>query len=474
MKKILFYISFICLLLAPVSIQAISSDYQDVLSSVIDVSSNKEKVTIYLFHGDGCPHCAEEIKKLDELKNIYRDNIEIKKYEVWYNSDNNNLMLQAKDKFNVKQAGVPFTVIGDKSFIGYNSTVGREIEEAIQLYIGEEVINNNINFGKIVENARIALKEYITYGGKENDKVYSDLKISKKAYEDAVMKTDYLATEELTANEVKLKILKDLEIKLQEDIDNINNRIIDLPIIGKKVISGIFIPIVAIVLGLVDGFNPCAMWILLFIINMLFNMKDKKRMWILGITFLFTSALVYFLAMLGLKGALSFLAVGIVQKIIALVAIVGGFVNLNSFRKDLIKKDNGCNVIDNKKRKKILTKIRKFTSEKSFVLALVGVIALALSVNIVELACSAGFPTIFISILTFNNVPLAMSILYMLIYIIFYLLDDLIIFVIAMITLEVTGISTKYNKYSHLIGGILMLIMGILLIFKPEWLMFNF
>lgn len=62
----------------------------------------------------------------------------------------------------------------------------------------------------------------------------------------------------------------------------------------------------------------------------------------------------------------------------------------------------------------------------------------------------------------------------MLIYILFYLLDDLIIFIIAMITLEVTGISTKYNKYSHLIGGILMLIMGVLLIFKPEWLMFNF
>ena len=247
-----------------------------------------------------------------------------------------------------------------------------------------------------------------------------------------------------------------------------------LPLLGKIDVKNYSIFLIALVLGLIDGFNPCAMWILLFIINMLFNMKDKKRMWVLGITFLFTSALVYFLAMLGLKGVLSFLAVGIVQKIIALVAIVGGFVNLNSFRKDLIKKDNGCNVIDNKKRKKILTKIRKFTSEKSFVLALVGVIALALSVNIVELACSAGFPTIFISILTFNNVPLAMSILYMLIYIIFYLLDDLIIFVIAMITLEVTGISTKYNKYSHLIGGILMLIMGILLIFKPEWLMFNF
>ena len=54
------------------------------------------------------------------------------------------------------------------------------------------------------------------------------------------------------------------------------------------------------------------------------------------------------------------------------------------------------------------------------------------------------------------------------------MLDDLIIFIVAVKTFELGGISTKYSKYSHLIGGILMLIIGILLIVKPEWLMFNF
>jgi hypothetical protein len=62
----------------------------------------------------------------------------------------------------------------------------------------------------------------------------------------------------------------------------------------------------------------------------------------------------------------------------------------------------------------------------------------------------------------------------MLIYILFFLIDDIIVFVIAMVTLNVTGISTKYTKYSHLVGGIIMLIIGLLLIIKPEILMFNF
>lgn len=474
MKKILCYIGIIIFLLIPFSTKALSREYEDVLSSEIDVKSNSEKVTIYFFHGDGCPHCAEESKKIEELLKDYGNYVDVKKYEVWNSSSNNKLMLKAKDYFSVSQSGVPFTVIGDKYFLGYNSSIGKEIENAIRLYLGKEIIDTEINFGEIVEEARLTLKEYVKYGGKETDKVYTDLNGSKQAYEDAVMKTDYVGTDNLTASEVKLKILKELKSNLQDDLNAINKKVIDLPIIGKKLINDTYIPIVAVILGFVDGFNPCAMWILLFIINMLFNMKNKKRMWILGITFLFTSAFVYFLAMLGLKSILSIFAVGIVQKFIALIAIIGGLVNLNSFRKDINKKDDGCNVVDAKKRKKLLTKIRKFTNEKSFILALLGVITLALSVNIVELACSAGFPTIFISILEINNVSLITSIIYMIIYIFFYLLDDLIIFIVAMITLEVTGISTKYNKYSHLIGGILMIGIGILLIFKPEWLMFNF
>lgn len=453
-------------MLFPITSNALSNDYKDVLSSVINVESNKDKVTIYFFHGDGCPHCAEENIKLNELLKKYSKDIEIKKYEVWNSSFNNNLMLKAKEYFSVNQSGVPFTVIGDKYFLGYNGTIGREIEESIQHYLGQEIKLPEIGFGKIVEEARVILQDYLNYGGKETDKVYINLRNSKLEYEDAIINADHNNTSEEELNALK--------VELQENIDNVNKRIVELPFIGKKVIKGIYIPAIAVILGFVDGFNPCAMWILLFIINMLFNMKNKKRMWILGITFLFTSALVYFLAMLGLKSVLSIFAVGIVQKFIAIIALIGGLVNLNSFRKDITKKDNGCNVVDAKKRKKLLSKIRKFTTEKSFVLALIGVVTLALSVNVVELACSAGFPTIFISILEINNVSFASSIIYMLIYILFYLLDDLIIFIIAMITLEVTGISTKYNKYCHLIGGLLMIFIGILLIFKPEWLMFNF
>jgi cytochrome c biogenesis protein CcdA len=118
--------------------------------------------------------------------------------------------------------------------------------------------------------------------------------------------------------------------------------------------------------------------------------------------------------------------------------------------------------------------MKKFTTEQNLILSLIGVITLAASVNLVELACSAGFPTIFITILELNNVGMFAKVLYILIYILFFLVDDIVVFVVAMKTLEISGVTTKYNKYSHLVGGILMILIGLLLIFKPEWIMLNF
>jgi cytochrome c biogenesis protein CcdA len=214
------------------------------------------------------------------------------------------------------------------------------------------------------------------------------------------------------------------------------------------------------------------MWVLLFLISVLIGMKDRRRMWAIGLTFLLTSAFVYLLIMLSwISIAVKITTIVWVRNVIAVIAVIGGVINLKSFFKS---NDSGCEVVDDKKRKNIFKKIRKFTSEKSFFLALIGVMGLAISVNLVELACSAGLPLVFSELLALNNTSSFMKFMYTLVYIFFFLIDDLVVFLIAMFTMKVTGISTKYNKFSHLIGGIIMLVVGILLIFKPGLLMFNF
>ena len=268
------------------------------------------------------------------------------------------------------------------------------------------------------------------------------------------------------------------KIEEQKKIDNEENKEetskMKVPLLGSIDVKKFSLPLIAISIGLVDGFNPCSMWVLIFLISMLIGMKNRKRMWIIGLTFLLTSALIYLLFMASwLQVTLKLSQIRFVQILIALVALIGAFVNLNSFRKER-KKDAGCQVVDKEKRKSIINRIQKFTKEKNLIPALVGTILLAVSINFVELACSAGLPLLFTQILALNNLTTPLYALYMILYIIAYLLDDIIVFVVAMITLKITGMTNKYNKYSHLIGGIIMLVIGLLMILKPEWIMMNF
>ncbi len=412
-KYLLTFLLVISFLIFPQLVNA--KQFEDKIYDIVG-EKKSETVTIYFFHSDTCSHCKAEKEFLESIKKDY-PNLVIRSYEV-SSSTNYDYMKIAKDRMGSTSTGVPFTVIGDEFFNGYMASIGSRMKATLDSYY-----NDN--------------------------------------------------TEVETPTLEEPKEEKDEEPKLEkkEETKKEENTEYDIPLLGKIDAKEASIPLIAIILGFIDGFNPCALWILLFLINMLFNMKNRKKMWLLGTTFLVTSAFVYFLAMLGLSVVLSFAAITWVRRIIALVAIIGGVLNLRSY---LTAKEDGCHVVDEKKRKKYFTKIKALTAEQNLLIALIGIIVLAVSVNLVELACSAGFPTIFITILELNNIDGLMKIGYILIYILFFLIDDLAIFIIAMLTLKISGVTTKYSKLAHLVGGIIMIVIGLLLIFKPEWIMLNF
>lgn len=397
-----------------------------IIISIIFISTNvnakeTDNLTLYVFKGDGCPHCKAEMDYLDTIKDKYA-NLEIKEYEVWYDDDNASLLTKVESYFNIKRSGVPTTIIGNTVIQGYQneSSTRKKIERAINFY-------------------------------EEND--YKDIVKEIKAG---------IATK----NTKKPDKFQEEETKLDKETS------VKAPIVGNVNLKDVSLLTSAVILGLIDGFNPCAMWILLFLISALIGMKDRKRMWTLGLTFLITSGLVYMLIMLSwISIAVKITTVVWIRNIIAIIALIGAILNLKSFIKS---KNSGCEIVDSKKRKNIFSKIKKFTSEKSFILAFLGIIGLAISVNLVELACSAGLPLIFTELLAINNVSGFIKFIYIGIYIIFFLIDDIIVFTISMYTMKATVISTKYGKYSHLIGGLIMLLIGLLLIIKPEWLMFQF
>lgn len=378
--------------------------------------ADSNKINIYLFYGESCPHC----KELEEFLEPYlkeNENVILNKYEVWNDKDNQEKLNEVRKILNDNSNGVPYLVIGNNVITGYDSE------------FTPERIKNTINYYQNIEyKDKVGIYLGTTTEEKENEK--NDI----KKYED-------------------------------EEIN--------IPILGKKKGKEVPILISAIIIGLVDGFNPCAMWILIFLISMLLGIKDKKRKWILGITFLLSSAVVYFLFLISWLNLAVFLnKIIFIRMGISLIAVFFGLLTILKFF--FVHEEDGCEVVDQKRRKKIITSIKKIVKEKSFVLAILGIIVLAVSVNIIELLCSLGLPVMFTQILTINGLSKTSQIIYSIIYVIFFLIDDIIVFFIAMKTLEIKAISNKFGKYSHLIGGIIMLIIGFLMLYKPEWLMFNF
>ncbi len=382
-----------------------------VLIFTYTITVSAKNVDVYLFHSNTCPHCAEEKEYLENIKDDVGINIHY--YEV---NENPKAIEQVRKKLNIDNSYVPLTVIGSDYLIGFGDNTKDEIKNIIDAYRNTnycsavKVISNDGNIEKCIN---------------QNKGIYTESEEKK------------------------------------------------IPLLGKVNIKEVSLPLISIVIGFVDGFNPCAMWVLIFLISMLFNMKNRKKMWILGLTFIFFSALVYLFFMLSWLKLASTIISTWFKYIIALVALIGSYINIRSYLKDR-KKDAGCQVTSSTKRKKIMTKIKKIINEKSFILALFGIMALAFSINLIELACSAGLPVLFTQILAINNLSVFEYSLYIFLYLLFFIIDDLIIFIIAMVTLKITGISNKYTKYSHLIGGIIMFIIGILMAFKTDWLMFNF
>jgi len=380
-----------------------------------DSTTVDESVNIYFFWGVGCPHCEKEKEYLKELKKNYPQ-VNVLDFEVWNNKENLDLMTQFAKTLGVDVRGVPFTVVGDHHIEGWLSDeyTGRQLEEAVSC--------------ALAKGCQDLGKGLITQEGQDEDG------------------------------------------KKNSDIVGIPEKM-DLPLIGEIETKDFSLPLLTILLGFVDGFNPCAMWTLVFLIGLLLGLKDRKRMWVLGIVFIFTSAFVYFLFMAAWLNFILFIGmVNWVRMLIGLVALLGGGYSLREF---WVNKNGSCKVTNKGNRKEVFEKLKMITKKKSFWLAIGGIILLAFAVNLVEAICSAGIPAVYTQILSLNNLSTLEYYLYILLYIFFFMLDDLIVFFVAMTTLRMTGANSKYSRLSSLIGGVLMVLVGLLLIFKPEWLMFG-
>jgi len=391
------------------------------------IYADEGRVNLYLFWSRTCPHCAREKAFLEKISPDY-PYLKIYKFEI-SDRQNANLMKKVGESMEIDTSGVPLTLIGNYNISGY--------------------FNDEIT-GKQILSYVEELKE-------KGDPDTVGLIISENSIKPENQNSPTIPP-----------------LESEKNVSQSENKIPDqlpIPIIGNINTKDVSLPLLTILIAAIDGFNPCAMWTLLFLISLLLGMKDKKRMWILGGAFIVSSAAVYFLFLSAWLNLFLFLGFIVwVRTAIGIIALGSGGYYLYDFAKN---KSGGCSVTGDPKRKKIFEKLKSITQRKEFLLALIGIITLAFAVNLVELICSAGLPAIYTQVLSLADLPRWQYYLYLLLYILVFMFDDLFIFFTAMLTLQITGIQSKYSRYSHLIGGILMAIIGLLMLFKPELLMFS-
>ena len=390
-------------------------------------NSQAKKVKIEYFGRKDCKNCANLEKFLKELS-TKRDDFEYVEHKIDESKEEKVFFDETTLKLKLVK-GTPIIYIDGHIIQGFNTadTTGKEIE-------------NLINSAKAKDKI-LTLKEYLESGQTGN--------VSSNG---AVCTGD-------TVCEVP-GLTKGAE----------NQVLVNIPIINKTVdLTNYSLLTMSIILGTIDGFNPCAMWVLVLFLTALIAVGNKVKMFRVAGLFILAEAVMYFFILNAWIYAWDF--VGLDKWVTPLVGIVGIIGGIFFIRNYLKKGDTlECEVTDFEQRAKISKKIKDIANKPFTLLTALAIIGLALSVNVIEFACSVGIPQTYTKILQINEVPFWTRQFYTFIYIIGYMIDDIIVFGFALMSVNKLQLTTKYSKWVNLFGGILMIILGLIMLIKPSLL----
>lgn len=245
----------------------------------------------------------------------------------------------------------------------------------------------------------------------------------------------------------------------------------DLPILGVVDLKSFSLVTLSVVLGTIDGFNPCAMWVLITFLVLLSQAGSKRRMVVMAGIFILAEAIMYNLILNVWYKTWDFVALDqIVTPLVGGVALGGGLFFLYRWYKNrtvaLV-----CDISSIDRQTKTVNKIKALINQPLTLGTLGAIILIAFSVNIIEFACSIGIPQAYTKILDLNMLSFIERQFYILIYTAGYMLDDLVVFGLAIwgfSKLEAHG--HKFAQLSLLLGGALMVILGVILVFNPNLL----
>ena len=244
---------------------------------------------------------------------------------------------------------------------------------------------------------------------------------------------------------------------------------IDVPFVGAVDLGHRSLWLSTSLIALVDGFNPCSLWVLALLLAVVINTRSRRRVLLVGLTFLTVTAAVYALFIAGLFSIFSF--VGYLTWIRVAVALLAlGFAVINL--KDYVAYKRGISLtIDDAHKPGIYRRIRGVMNARASLPATIAASAgMALGVTLVELPCTAGLPVLWTSLLTDAGVTTATFGALLGLYMVIYLLDELLVFGAVVVTMRAARIEEREGRVLKLVGGAVMLALALVMLFWPRTL----
>lgn len=380
-------------------------------------------VVVYMFWGEGCPHCAAAKVWFEEITPQYPE-IEFRYYEIYNSVENQEKFVKMADAYGFQAWGVPTIFIGDNYWEGYAESLNAEIEDVIQRCIANGC--KDAGAGIIVPAVTQPASPIAT-------------------------------------------LVPGLETSSETGEPTTQGRVIKLPLIGEINLNNQSLFVATALIAFVDGVNPCSIWVLTMLIALTLHTGSRKRVALIGVIFITITAAVYALFIAGLFTFLTFISfVTWIQVVVALVALLFALINIKDY---FWYKEGVSFTISDDKKPGLFKRMRKVLDASDSLWGIISAtVVLAAGVSLVEFSCTAGFPVLWTNMLSSQGVETGEFVLLLLLYMLIYQIDELVIFFVAVFTLKASRMEEKHGRILKLIGGTLMLTLAGVMIFNPNLL----
>ncbi|MCL5996248.1 MAG: glutaredoxin family protein [Chloroflexi bacterium] len=386
------------------------------------------QAVIYLFWGDGCPHCAKAKPFLAELTAKY-PGVVVRDFEIWYNEANRQPLTEMAAKFGFEPQAVPVIFIGERYWVGYSDDIGKEIEAQVAACSTSGCVDAGTG-------------------------VFADTGVATALPASAATVTP--------APSPQTEAVPDDATPAAPESSNR----LDIPLIGTVDLGAQSMAVSTALIAFVDGVNPCSLWVLSVLLALTLHTGSRKKVFLIGLIFITVTAAVYMLFIAGLFTVFTFISfVGWIQVVVALVALFFAGVNIKDY---FWYKEGLSFTIADEHKPGIYRRMRNVLNASQSVWGLAGAtIVLAAGVSLVEFSCTAGFPVLWTNLLAAQHVaPLTFALLLAL-YMLIYQIDELGIFLAAVVTLKSSKLEEKQGRILKLVGGTLMLALAIAMLVNP-------